>query len=201
MMESFEEAFLAEGFDNGPDEGRYIPELRSLGDLSLKVSWEHRTVQRNGVSRSDPYGHELIIQIYRFLKEGLRQENPLEQIHRWLDAKRTFEVLVECGFPHKRFVKSVNKAIDEIDRLLHRALVRRILLGTDEEARKCLLALNGRPWPNWKAEWDEFEDEVMADIDAGKVRPRSGSPTADRQLKGGVGTAALRLSDAGDDLI
>jgi hypothetical protein len=158
-------------------DGTPVPELRSLGGIEVKMVGQageqpRRTVRHpDGPWRVDPKGADLIAEVAHYLRQGLAQENPLQQVRLWLDAKRTFEFLCWMGFPHQAFVKSVDEVICEVNRLLRRLLVRRLLLGTtdEEEAKKCLLALSYGCWPDWEEEWDEVEDEVIADIDAGLV--------------------------------
>jgi len=158
---------------------RAIPELRALGKLGFSTKghpWDpnQRRSTIHGVSEHDQFGLELIDQVVSFLRQALSHESLGLLVKDFLAARRTFQVLVDVGYPHQRYLFDLELFIIEVERQVRRQLVRALLLGTDEEAEKCLRVLERGRWRNWRAEFQEVEDEVCADIEAGRTRQKIG---------------------------
>jgi hypothetical protein len=97
-----------------------------------------------------------------------------------LSVRRCYEALSQNGFPEfAPLLHEVQAGIDMIGRLARRILMRRILLDTIDAAAasRCIKELSELiergQWPNWSEEFQEVEDEVCADIVAGRARVKS----------------------------
>jgi hypothetical protein len=149
----------------------------ALGDLTVSVT---RKISRNGITlHCDFYGTPIIAEVYSFLEKGWKQENTVELIKRWITARRTFQTLIEMNFPYQPQVRLIDEFLDTVDRMLLRALVRKLLLGNEGEAKECLKILSegierGR-WPGyWDEEWQAEEDRVCADVQQGRACQKTG---------------------------
>jgi hypothetical protein len=90
-----------------------------------------------------------------------------------VSARRCFEVLSENGY--KQFLPAIREmqiGIDKIRRIFLQALVRQLLLNkipesTAGEVMRVLSTLiESGDWPNWRADWETWEDEVCAKLAA-----------------------------------
>lgn len=124
----------------------------------------------------DPNGREVIDQIIHFLTESLKHENPVNMVKDWISAEKTFKALTfEMGYPHGPMLRMVSSTLDEIGRLIRAELIKKLLIGPDDEvAKQALIALSAQIerglWKNWSAEWQEVEDQVCADISSGRLK-------------------------------
>ena len=158
------------------DEAEEKP-FRALGDLMVRSSGRRREAFRIGAPSSgpDPCGIEVINQIIHFLTESLKHENPVDMVKDWISAEKTFKALTfEMGYPHGSMLRMVSSTLDQIGRLVRAELIKRLLIGPDDEAAKqALIALSAHIdrgiWKNWRTEWLEVENCVCADISNGRL--------------------------------
>lgn len=164
-------------FDDDLIESEEKP-FKALGDLIVRASGRQRETFRNGMlpKGPDPNGREVIDQIIHFLTESLKHENPVNMVKDWISAEKTFKALTfEMGYPHGPMLRMVSSTLDEIGRLIRAELIKKLLIGPDDEvAKQALIALSAQIerglWKNWSAEWQEVEDRVCADISSGRLK-------------------------------
>jgi hypothetical protein len=125
---------------------------------------------------------EILDQIYEWMaqevKEARTGPDPALGAKALVAARRCFEVLSHNGYSQfLPLVHDMQIGIDKVKRIMLKELVRRLLRDEipEPKAGEVMRELSGLieagEWSRWRQDWDEWEDEVSANLAAETAAP------------------------------